>query len=437
MKRSLCLILVLALSLSLWGCRPQNFEEPGIFYYRRSNTGFSGNEGVVAPEERELKGIKDDLWAILDLYCQGPVSEGLENPLPPGTQLRSYTLRNGQLSLHFNDGLKDLSGIELTLAASCIAQTFLELTGAETLILTADDTLLNGQTSIRLSLQDLAFRDGSTDRLHRTLTVYYADQNRRYLIGQEVSLTPATLDELPMQLLELLQNAPSGLRSALPVDIKFRSATVSDGLCTVDVSPEFESRRFYSHASQLLSLMSIVNTLTGLPEIDRVEFTIEGQLLIRYGPLFIAEPLVRDDRCIGPVRTGLGERDMTIYLSHGEDGRLLSVPIRLGRTAGVSDAELMMRHLLSDSGTNDIGTHIPLNTTLRSVSIVDGLCTVDLSREYLYNAPKLRLSNRVIAASLCTLEGIDQVQILVEGAVPRDFEPKMFGPLRPTSDWYL
>ena len=437
MKRLICMILCLCLVFPLLACEPQYDDNSRIFYYRRSTTAFSGTNGVLAPERRDLRQITGDLGAILDLYCQGPYSEGLENPLPPGTQVKTYSLKDGQLSLHFNDKLMGLSGIDLTLAAGCVARTFLEITGAEVLIITADGTLLNGQTSMRLTLQDLALMDGSTERLHRELTVYYTDQNRRYLIGQEVSLTPVTPEELPMQLLSLLQTAPSGLNSALPVDIKFRSVTITDGLCVVDMSPEFESRRFFSHAGQLLSLMAIVNTLTGLSEVERVEFTIDGQLLIRYGPLSIPEPMVFDDRCIGPVRTGLGERDMTLYLSHGEEGRLLTVPVRLTKSSTYSDAEQILRYLLDDPGTNGIETHIPKDTALISVSVTDGICFVDLSREYMSNPSDLLLSNRVIAASLCTLDAINQVQIMVEGSIPTGFDPKIFGLLRPTSDWYL
>ena len=53
------------------------------------------------------------------------------------------------------------------------------------------------------------------------------------------------------------------------------------------------------------------------------------------------------------------------------------------------------------------------------------------------NPSDLLLSNRVIAASLCTLDAINQVQIMVEGSIPTGFDPKIFGLLRPTSDWYL
>ena len=102
-----------------------------------------------------------------------------------------------------------------------------------------------------------------------------------------------------------LQPQDPTLQSPLPEGTQILSAVNEDGICTVDLSREFINRRFYSPSAQLLSIFSMVNTLTALPEIDRVEFTVEGELLLRVGSVSIPGPLARDDRFLGPVRTGL------------------------------------------------------------------------------------------------------------------------------------
>lgn len=439
MKRMTALILCLILTLGLFGCEQPELRTPGTFYYLRAETAYSGPDGVFAPEQRELDGIREDLGAILELYCRGPVTDGLESPLPQDASLRSYSVEEGVLTLEFSGELAQLDGIELTLAASCLSRTFLELTDARKLVLMADGALLGGQNALSLSAADLELQDDSLDRLLQDFIVYYTDLDRRYLIGQEIVLDPADQESIPRQLLELLMTPPSGssLRPALPAGTRIESVSVAEGLCTVELSTEFEDRRFYALTSQVLSLLSVVNTLTALPEIQRVEFVCDGGLLIRYGALTISEPLVRDERCIGPVRTGLGEQDITIYLAHGEEGRLLPMPTRLRQTGAVSLAELIVRCLLQDPGTNGTGSRIPEGTELNAVTITDGTCCVDLSAQYLASPEDLRWAGRVIAASLCTLPEVEQVQILVDGAVPADFDPAWFGPLVPNSDWFL
>lgn len=439
MKRMIALMLCLSLTLVLFGCREPELRTPGTFYYLRTETAYTGCDGLIAPEQRELDGIQRDLSAIAELYCSGPVTDGLENPLPADAVFRSGALEGEVLTLNFSAQLAQLSGIELTSAAGCLARTFLGLTNARKLILKADGALLDGQSAMVLTMEDLELQDNSLERRFQDFTVYYTDMNRRYLIGQDVPMDLNDQESIPLQLLELLLTpaADSGLQSALPQGTRILGVSAQDGLCTVELSREFADRRFYSLTSQHLSLMSVVNTLTALPQVQRVEFVCEGSLLIRYGALNIPEPLVRDERCIGPVRTALGEQDITIYLSHGDDGRLLPFPVRLRQTGAVSSAELIVRYLLQDPGTNGITTRIPEGTQLNSVIISEGICYVDLSSQYLSSPKDLLWANRVIAASLCTLPEVQQVQILVDGGVPRKLNSDWFGPLSKNSDWFL
>ncbi len=437
MKRVIALIL--CLTLAFCGCSVQEFREPGTFYYHRADIGYRGSEGVVAPERRELSGIADDLDAIVKLYCAGPQDPALENPLPSGTELLSSSLYDHVLTLRFNDALAQLTGAELTIAAGCLAKTFLPLTGAQVLILTANGALLGSETSLTVTLEDLSLRDDSLDMLHAEYPVYYASMDRRHLIREAVTVRHATPEELTMHLLEQLLTPPAGttLRSALPEGTRFLSISVVNGLCTVDVSQEFESRRFYTMSAQCLSLLSVVNTLTALEEIDRVEFTVEGNLLIRYGTLSIDAPLVRDERCVGPVRTGLGEIGATLYLVHGNRGRLVTIPARLRPTPSTTLPELVVQQLLQDPGTNGIRSCISPGTRLLSTRIEGGICYVDLSEEYLSQPEQLPYSGRVIAATLCELDGIKGVQILVNGAVPSGFNAEWFGILSPQEGWFL
>lgn len=439
MKKTICLILCLSLLLGLCACQSAALRQPGNFYYYRPDTQYGVADGVIAPEQRELDGISGDIGAMLAGYCQGPVSRTLECPIPRNAKVQSWSLENGVLSIDFSSHFAQLSGIELTIAGACLARTFLELTEAEAVTITAGDALLDGESSITLTKSDLNLYDDSLDRLRSEFTVYYADAERRYLIGHEISVNLAGRENIPAYLLEQLLQAPSGtgLRSALPSGTRVLGVSVEDGTCTVNLSQEFESSSFDDLNAQLLSLMSVVNTLTALEEIDRVEFSTDGNLLIRYGSIQIPEPLVGDGRFLGPVRTGLGETDVTLYLANGSESRLVPIPSRIRQTAAVSDAELILRTLLADPGANDLSTGIPADTHLNHVTVENHICFVDLSAEYLSSTDHLPYSARVIAASLCTLEGILGVQITVDGAVPADLDASWFGVLTPKDHWFL
>ncbi len=431
MKRFLCFLLMFPL---LAGCVPQQTEQPGTFYYLRQETVFSGTNGVIAPEER---GLTDDLLELVNQYCEGPLDSHLRSPLPPNCRVLSVELGNDALSLHFDERLSQLSGIELTLAASCLARTFLNLTGAKKLHLTAENARLNGRRVVTLTLEELDLQDNSLDRLHGTFSLYYADRDRRYLIRQEMSMNMADQENPKLYLLQQLLHSPTGLRSPLPSGVQIHSVTMDGSLCTVDLGVGFLSNRFPNPRAQLLSLMSMVSTLTSLSDVERVEFTVDGDLLIRYGDISITEPLQRDSRLFGPVREALGEVEHTIYLLHGEERLLMAVPTRLRSSGSKSDAELIIDALLRDTGINGISTGIPSGTELLDLELANGICRVNLSGAYLQSSERLQFCNRVIAASLLKLNSISRVEILVDGAIPPDFpeEKFVFSWLDP--NWFL
>lgn len=439
MKRILILILSMALLLTLTGCGEENSRAYMDFYYYRTDSAYGVDDGVLVREIRELNAKPDDLTAAMELYLAGPETEGYESPLPNDIRFLSWSKNEDALQLNFNSSLAALTGIELTVTAGCLARTFLGMTGAETLILTADGALLNGSTAFTLSASELMLYDDTPDRLRSQSTVYYFDAQRRYLIGSTVTMDLNDPQSGPGYLLEQLLTPPSGsgLASPLPKGTRVHSVRVEDGLCTVDLSAEFESRRFYSRRAQLLSLFSIVNTLTELEGIERVELSVDGDLLIRYGAVSISEPLVRDTRFLGPVRTALGETDASVYLCHGPEGGLLEIPVRIRRTNAVTREELLIRALLSDPGENDLSSRIPEGTQLNQIEIRGGICHVDLSAAYLSSPENLSWSGRVIAATLCTSEDISGVQITVDGTIPEDFNAEFFGILIPEDDWYL
>lgn len=439
MKRILPFLLLLSLLLSVTACSAEKLQDPGTFYYRRTDTAFEGTDGVIVPEERELQGIRGDLEALLQTYFAGPTEEGLESPFPRDTRLLNWNMTGTTLNLNLSDSFAQLSGVDLTIACACICKTFTGLTEADTILIQADGALLGGNSYIKISADMLSLADDSIDKLLTDLTLYYPDADRRYLIGHSVSINLAAQDDLISYLVEQLMEPPSGLGlvSPLPTDTKLLSATVTDGLCALDFSTEFESNGFSQTYAQRTTLLSLVNTLTQLENIDRVEFYLSGSLMARYRQLNISTALVYDESVIGPVRTGVNEFDATLYLSNGSELYLASVPTRIRTTAGISQAELIVEQLISYQNENGFYSTIPEGTVLNRLSIENGLCSIDLSADFLKEPSHLMLSVRSIIASVCALEDITTAQITIDGEIPAGEYTEYFLPQSPSSNWYL
>ena len=437
MKKCLIFLLTAALLLALSSCGAGQAKDPGNFYYRRTEPEYLGSEGIIASEIRDLSDLRGDLGKLLEAYLLGPQSDHLQSPFPRDTRLIEWKHENDVLKITLSEEFAQLSGIELTVACGCIARTFLELTDVSAVQLQVQDALLNSNPFITMARDTLSLSDDGIEKLRTDLTLYYTDEDRRYLIGHTISVNLAALDNVETYLVEQLKTAPSGmgLVSPLPSGTKLLSCSISNGVCVLNFSGEFESNGYSESYAQRTTLLSLVNTLTQLDHIDRVELQLEGTLMVRYRQFNISKALIFDESAIGPVRTGVNEFDSTLYLCNGSSAYLSAVPARIQYTTGISQAELVVNNLLTYQNPNGFYTPIPSATKLNSVKTVDGLCTVDLSQEFL-SSEDLILSARAVCASVCDLEGIDSVQILIDGTVPADVPTYLFEPMTPDPNWF-
>jgi len=116
----------------------------------------------------------------------------------------------------------------------------------------------------------------------RSVSLYFAayTDTEAYLVKEtrEISVSK----EFYKSVLEELIKGPesSELYPVVPSNVKVNSVKISDSTATVDFSKEiitnFEEIP-HSSTTEVLAIFSIVNTLTGFEEIDKVKITIEGK----------------------------------------------------------------------------------------------------------------------------------------------------------------
>ncbi len=128
------------------------------------------------------------------------------------------------------------------------------------------------------------------------LTLFFGDKNAEFLQPEQrqVSEDGKTLPELLLQ--ELIKGPQlEGLNQTIPQGTKLLSLEIKQGVAKVNLSQDAQTKHWGGTAGEMMTVYSIVNTLTQVPEISKVQFLLEGQKLESiWGHLDTTEPIGPD-----------------------------------------------------------------------------------------------------------------------------------------------
>ncbi len=435
MKRLICVFLAAFLLLSAAGCGDLNESQtqmlhPVDYYFIRKDISYGTEDGVLAVQTVDFGEQTPDLNGILERYLTMPAPEGTDLPFPAKTEILSAAYGNNTATLQLSGAYTELSGIHATLADACIAKTVLAFTGAEKVLLTVCDAAGEALRSNKISDNDILLLDDSSDTSSTTYTLYFTDETGRYLLAERRTDPYISEADLPKHLITQLIEGPqtNGLIGTLPEGTRLLDINVENGICAVDFSAEFISNLPQNAAEERTTVMSVVNTLTVLDNIDQVQFYVEGSRTERLRYLLLSGQFAFDDTANGPIRRDMNELDATVYLPLEGSGLLYPIPARL-KVASESPAEAMLRLLSVYEPKN--GLQNPLSGKLLPEVRMDGTCCLLLYPEetVLGDTEETELTSiRVLAASLTGLNGISSIRIFINGA-------EISAP-RPEKDWY-
>lgn len=134
-----------------------------------------------------------------------------------------------------------------------------------------------------------------------TLTLYFPGPNSDSVVPEQ-RLVQVSKDEkleevIFLQLQKGSMNRDSG--QIIPEGTKLLSIETKDGICTLDLSSEFVDNNPGGSAFEGLLIYSVVNSLTELPHVKKVQFLINGKKREVYTHMTFNEPFERNESFIG------------------------------------------------------------------------------------------------------------------------------------------
>ncbi|HWQ41479.1 MAG TPA: GerMN domain-containing protein [Desulfosporosinus sp.] len=110
------------------------------------------------------------------------------------------------------------------------------------------------------------------------LTLYFPKSDASGLSSTDRTVVVADQEVIKAMFTELA-TPPTGMEKPLPKGTTLNSASVKDGVATIDLSKEFQTNFSGGSAGEEMTIYSIVNTLTTLSNIQSVQFLLDGKKL--------------------------------------------------------------------------------------------------------------------------------------------------------------
>lgn len=445
MKRGIAVLLGAALLLGLLGCGPaleaenSDMLQPVEFYYETVPDEAGGLSGsAIASETRDLGAETLSVEEILALYLKGPEGETLQSPFPQDLALESAELRDGVLTLTFNEAYASLSGVQLTLANACLVYTMTQFSSVESVFLQTTGAMLTDQLSVPLRPEGFLLEDDSAANDQVTVKLYFSDENGRYLAEETRDGFSEPEEDLPAYILQQLLNGPadSDHLTALPEGTSLLGVQLNNGQCVVNFSEEFLLNRPQNYAQARMAVLSVVNSLTELSEIESVRMLCAGQSIGTGYFMDLSGPLYRDETA--SAKTGGNLYDANLYLSLTGWDVLAPVPAQIRRTASRELALDVLNALIAYDGINGYENPIPDGSLVLDLTVKGDLCQVTFNSAFaLCDADEAHASQAVhaVIATLCDLDGINRVQIEIYNTTLTNID--LSSPLTAEPAWIL
>lgn len=245
--------------------------------------------------------------------------------------------------------------------------------------------------------------------------VYYLNTDVTKLVPVEIELEETTEDARIDKMLEYLQTNPNetGIRQAIPKSIKVLGTSKNSYQLVVDFD---ESYYQLKPTEEILTRAAIAKTLLQVNELPYVAFTVEGKLLTNKNG-YVVGSMGTDSFVENPGQqiNSKQQTSLTLYFA-SPDGQSLVKEQRVVRyTSSISLEKLVMEQLIEGPKSKGIQRTIPAGTKLIKVSVVDGICYVNLDETFMNQ--NLEISEAVvlysIVDSLTALINVDKVQISI------------------------
>lgn len=303
MERGKIFLFVLAFLLlcGSLGCGKEPGEESvgGRIYF------LNGAETQLVSEGYELKATfkEAQVQEYVDALAKEPKGRELKKLLPENVKLLDFSFGEAdQLILNFDANYSTLTGITEVLIRAALVKTFCQIEGVDYVEFYVNGIpYMIGELPVGMMKAE-DFIDNTSDAEFYTqmanVSIYFANEegtalresHRQVSYNSNISMEQLVVEQLIGGPIE--EERAAGLCATIPKGTQLSKISTKDGICYLDLSVDFLEKP--DGIREEIILYSIVNSLAELPNVNKVQIRIGGELRKSYQSFEMPEVFERD-----------------------------------------------------------------------------------------------------------------------------------------------
>ena len=283
-KQSLYLLILLLSIAGIAGCERgrQDAAEYKVFYVNKENT-----KTIAVGYEPKAE---DDLGMIqefLELLFQKEESKDYHQAVPEEVKLESWKLDNAQLYMYFGSSYLEMDHVSEVLCRAAIVRTLTQVKGVECISFYVEDSPLMDESGSLIGLMTAeSFIENPGEQINTnqtaSITLYFSNKKGTGLVPEVQEVHYSSNISMEKLVMEQLLKGPKGdgARSAIPDGTKLVNVSVLDGVGFVNLNEGFLNQNY--EIAEPVVIYSIVNSLAELPNVTKVQISVNGDNTIKY-----------------------------------------------------------------------------------------------------------------------------------------------------------